>query len=311
MIASTTTRTNPTAALALLGVAVAWGTSFPISKELLVHLPVADYLAVRFALAFVAVWAFRPRSLFLLNRRQLTVGVLLGLLYGVGQYLQFAGLSRAPVTVSAFLVSMYVVVVPLFSAAVHRTRLTRSAALAVVLAVAGVMAMSLRGWSFGPGESLVLTSSLLYAGHIIVTGRLVRAGEAHAVTLVQMGTISVACALVGAPDGITMPQGGQWWSMGYLALVCGGLAMVVQAWSQARITLTQASVVMVTEPVWASVFAVVLWSESLDLRTVVGAALVLAAAALVLTDRRHPVPVTDPLPVQPSPITLPSSEESS
>jgi len=302
-------RTLPTAALALLGVAVMWGSSFPISKDLLVHLPVSDYLAVRFALATLAVWVFRPRTLFTLTRRQLAVGVLLGLIYGAGQFLQFEGLSRAAVTVSAFLVSMYVVVVPLFSAAVHRTRVPLATSVAVVLAVTGVMAMSLRGWSFGLGESLVLSSSLLYAAHILTTGRLVRPGEAHAVTLVQMATISAVCAIAGVHDGITLPHGADWWPMLYLALVCGGLAMVVQAWSQARITVSQASVVMVTEPVWASMFAVLLWSEALDLRTVLGAALVLSAAVLVLTDRGRPVPVVDPLPVQPSPTDFPNHEE--
>ncbi len=306
--ASTSSRTLPSAALALLAVAVMWGSSFPISKDLLVRLPVSDYLAVRFALASLAVLAFRPRVLSRLTRRQIAVGVLLGLIYGCGQFLQFAGLTRAAVTVSAFLVSMYVVVVPLFGAFVQRIRPPRATVLAVVLAVTGVMAMSLRGWSFGLGESLVLTSSLLYAAHILTTGRLVRAGEAHAVTLVQMATIAVLCALAGVHDGIAVPHGADWWPMLYLALVCGGLAMVVQAWSQARITVSQASVVMVTEPVWASIFAVVLWSEALDLRTVLGAVLVLGAAVLVLAERGRPqsgaadvpVAVMAPVPVQPT-----------
>lgn len=304
------TRTLPTAALALLGVAIMWGSSFPISKHLLISLPVSDYLAVRFALASLAVWLFRPRALFTVTARQLAVGVLLGLIYGTGQFLQFEGLSRAAVTVSAFLVSMYVVVVPLFSAAVRRVRVPLATGLAVLLAVTGVMTMSLRGWSFGYGETLVLSSSLLYAAHILLTGRLVHTGEAHSVTLMQMITISAMCGIVGVHDGITLPTNADWWSMLYLALACGGLALVVQAWSQARITVSQASVVMVTEPVWASVFAVVLWAEALDLRTALGAALVLGAAVLVLTDRGRPVPVADPLPVQPSPTDFPNHEES-
>jgi drug/metabolite transporter (DMT)-like permease len=286
-----------------------WGSSFPISKDLLTHLPVSDYLAVRFAIATLALWAVRPRVLLSLSRRQVAVGVVLGLIYGAGQFLQFEGLSRAAVTVSAFLVSMYVVVVPIFGAAVHRTKVPRATWIAVGLAVAGVMTMSLRGWSFGLGESLVLSASLFYAAHILVTGRLVRTGEAHAVTLVQMATIAVACGIAGVHDGITLPQGADWWPMLYLALGCGALAMLVQAWSQARITVSQASVVMVTEPVWASMFAVVIWSEALDLRTVLGAGLVLGAAFLVLTDRGHAVPVVDPLPVQPSPTDLSTHEE--
>jgi drug/metabolite transporter (DMT)-like permease len=40
---------------------------------------------------------------------------------------------------------------------------------------------------------------------------------------------------------------------------------------------------MVLEPVWAAFFGFALWEDSLDVRTVVGAALVLVAMLLVVT----------------------------
>ncbi|WP_415630046.1 DMT family transporter, partial [Nocardioides dubius] len=280
---------SPVAApLALLLVAAVWGSTFPISKDLLTRIPVSDYLAVRFALAALVLALVNPRAVRRITRRQALLGIQLGLIYGVAQWLQFAGLTTAAATVSAFLVSMYVVVTPLLAALVFRLPVSRQTQVAVVVAATGVMVMSLRGWSFGTGETLTLLSSVLYAVHILTTGRLVRTGEAHVVTVMQMATISVLTALPTVPGGIEIPHGADWIPMLYLALAAGALAMFVQAWAQPRMGVAQASVVMVTEPVWAAVFAVAFWHEVLDARTLIGAALVLAAAALVLLDPRRP-----------------------
>lgn len=276
------------APLALLLVAAVWGSTFPISKDLLTRISVNDYLAVRFALAALVLALVNPRAVRRISRRQALLGIQLGLIYGVAQWLQFAGLTTAAATVSAFLVSMYVVVTPLLAALVFRLPVSRQTRIAVVVAASGVMVMSLRGWSFGTGEALTLLSSVLYAVHILTTGRLVRTGEAHVVTVMQMATIAVLTAVPTVPNGIETPSGADWIPLLYLALAAGALAMFVQAWAQPRMGVAQASVVMVTEPVWAAIFAVAFWHEVLDARTLIGAALVLTAAALVLLDPRRP-----------------------
>ena len=51
---------------------------------------------------------------------------MLGLLYGVAQILQTAGLAHTPASVSGFITGMYVVVTPLFAAVLLRTRITGS-----------------------------------------------------------------------------------------------------------------------------------------------------------------------------------------
>ncbi|MFS3128963.1 DMT family transporter [Nocardioides sp. Bht2] len=300
-------RPHLAAPLALLLVAAVWGSTFPISKDLLTRISVNDYLAVRFALAAFVLALLSPRALRRISRRQAWLGVQLGLIYGVAQWLQFAGLTQAAATVSAFLVSMYVVVTPLLAAVLYRLPVSRQTRVAVVVAASGVMVMSLRGWSFGTGEALTLLSSVLYAVHILTTGRLVRTGDAQVVTVIQMATIAVLSAVPTIPNGIEIPQGTDWIPMLYLALAAGALAMFVQAWAQPRMGVAQASVVMVTEPVWAALFAVVFWQEVLDVRTMIGAALVLTAAALVLLDPRRArrIPTAVGVEQTPDPLPLP------
>ena len=46
--------------LALLGVTATWGSTFFMIKDLLHEVSVLDFLAVRFAIAAVVLWASRP-----------------------------------------------------------------------------------------------------------------------------------------------------------------------------------------------------------------------------------------------------------
>ena len=52
--------TTALATLALLSVTAAWGSTFVLIKDALERIPVADFLAVRFAIAALALWAVSP-----------------------------------------------------------------------------------------------------------------------------------------------------------------------------------------------------------------------------------------------------------
>jgi drug/metabolite transporter (DMT)-like permease len=67
----------------------------------------------------------------------------------------------------------------------------------------------------------------------------------------------------------------------HMALVAGGLAMVVQTWAQRQLAPTRAAVVMTMEPVWAAGFAVAFAGEVVGPRVLLGGALVLLAMWLV------------------------------
>ena len=62
--------------------------------------------------------------------------VVLGLLYGVAQILQTAGLAHTPASISGFVTGLYVVCTPLLAAAILRTRIPPVTWAAVALAKA-------------------------------------------------------------------------------------------------------------------------------------------------------------------------------
>lgn len=268
--------------LGLLAVTAAWGSTFFMLKDVVARVPVADFLALRFVVAAVAVTLLAPRAVGRLSRDERRRGILLGLVYGVAQVLQTTGLQTTAASVSGFLTGMYVVFTPVLGALLLRQRVTLVTGLAVALATVGLGVLSLQGFSVGGGEALTLASALLYGLHIVALGRWSRPGSALGLTVVQLWVVAVLCLVAALPGGLTLPGRTSDWSvLVFMALVAGAAALVVQTWAQARLAPARAAVIMTMEPVWAGFFAVLLGGEVLTARVLVGGAVVLTAMYLV------------------------------
>ncbi len=277
------------ATLALLGVTASWGSTFFLIKDLLDRIPVADFLALRFCIAAVALFVVAPGAVARLSPQARRRGLALGAVYGIAQLLQTAGLARTDASVSGFITGMYVVATPLLAGWLLREHIPRAAWVAVALSTTGLAVLSLRGFSVGTGEMLTLVAALLYAVHIVGLGAWSRASDAYGLAVLQMAIIAVVAALPTAYYGITLPtRADDWLAVLYMAIVCGAMALLAQTWAQAHLPATRAAIVMTMEPVFAAGFAVSLGGETFTSRMLLGGGLVLVAMYLVeLAPRRH------------------------
>ncbi|TAL85112.1 MAG: DMT family transporter [Rhodanobacter sp.] len=275
-------RTRILATLGLLATTAVWGSTFVWIKDVVGRMPVADFLAVRFVVAALAMSLLFARPMWRLGRRQWLRALLLGVVYGLAQLLQTWGLALIAPSVSGFATGMYVVFTPILAAVLLRQRMPAVVWLAVVLATAGLALLSLNGFSVGRGVWLTLGSAVLYAVHIIGLGQWSRADEAFGMSAIQMLAIAAVCLLATLPHGpVLPPDHAAWAAVLYMALVAGAGAMLMQTWAQAHIPATRAAVVMTTEPVFAAAFAVALGSDLLTWRMVAGGGLILVAMYLV------------------------------
>ncbi|WP_256364037.1 DMT family transporter [Rhodanobacter sp. B04] len=270
------------ATLGLLAMTAVWGSTFVLIKDVVARMPVADFLAVRFAIAALAMLALFARPVLRLGRRQILRGLLLGVVYGVGQLLQTWGLALIAPSVSGFATGMYVVFTPILAMLLLRQRMAGVVWLAVLLSAGGLALLSLNGVSVDLGVWLTLAAAALYALHIVGLGQWSRQGEAFGLSAVQMVAIAVVCLLATAPHGpVLPPDRSAWLAVLYMALVAGAGAMLMQTWAQSHLPATRAAIVMTTEPVFAAMFAVLLGSDVLTWRMLLGGGLILAAMYLV------------------------------
>jgi drug/metabolite transporter (DMT)-like permease len=279
--------------LALLAMAAAWGSTFLLIKDVVTRIPVADLLAVRFAIAALALGMIAGPRLHI-SRDVLAKGALLGLLYGSAQILQTIGLAHTAASVSGFVTGLYVVATPLLAAVILHRRIPPVTWFAVFLAMAGLGVLALRGFTLGYGELLTVVAALLYARHIVALGRFSTPQTAISLSLVQLIVIAIMCTAAAlwptAESGVGIQLPGTWhdWLVVlYLALIAGAVTMVLQTWAQAHIEPSRAAVIMAMEPVWAAAFAVAFGGEHVTARMVIGGLAIVSAMYLVEQPERR------------------------
>jgi drug/metabolite transporter (DMT)-like permease len=289
-------RTELLAFLALLVMTAAWGSTFFLINDLVTRIPVADLLAIRFAIASVALGLIAAPRL-QLSRSVLSYGVLLGLLYGAAQILQTAGLAHTTASISGFVTGLYVVATPLLTALILRRKIPPLTWLAAVLATLGLGVLAVHGFAIGYGELLTLISAVIYAGHIVALGRFSTPKTTLSLSLVQLSMITLVTAVAalwptaGSAPGFQLPESRHdWLVVLYLALIASALTMVLQTWAQAHIEPSRAAVIMAMEPVWAAAFAVALGGESITARMIIGGLAIVSAMYLVERPQRRRIP---------------------
>jgi drug/metabolite transporter (DMT)-like permease len=286
----TTRRSSLLATGALLLTTASWGSTFFLIKDLLERVPTLDFLAVRFAIAGLVMFALAHRAVLALSGQVLRRAVVVGAIYGVAQILQTAGLAHTAASVSGFITGMYVVCTPLLAAVLLRTPISRVTWGAVALATAGLGVLTLQGFSIGYGEALTFVAAVLYALHIVSLGAWSTARDALGMSVVQLLVIATICLVATAPDGVVLPDTGRdWASVVYMAMVAGALGLVAQTWAQSQLSPTRTAIVMSMEPVFAAFFAVLLGGEGLTGRMLLGGAMVLTAMLVVELGPQRPV----------------------
>jgi drug/metabolite transporter (DMT)-like permease len=279
----TATRSRNLATGLLIVITAIWGSTFFLIRDLVVQqMSPVNFLAVRFTIAAIVMLAVFWRPMLALKKREIRVGIGLGIIYAVAQIAQTIGLAHTQASRSGFITGTYVVLTPVITAVLLRERIPRSTWAAVLLATAGLATLSLNGFGFGFGESVTLIAAVLYALHIIGLGRFSSPGSAAGLSAVQMVVIALVCLVTAAPEGIELPVGaGAWASVLYMALIAGAVALWGQTWAQSHLPATRAAIVMTLEPVFAATFAVAFGGESMSARMFLGGAMVLAAMYIV------------------------------
>lgn len=270
------------ASVALVGVTAVWGYTFLVVQDATARMPVMDFLAWRFVVASVVMIAFRPTCLRSVTRLELLRGVGLGTILGLGYIAQTYGLRYTSAAISGFITGMFVVLTPVMSWILLRRKTNRSTWMVVALATVGLALLTLNGWSVGIGELLTLGCAVFFAIHIVGLGEWSPQYDPYAFSLLQIGTVAVISLIAAAPGGIVVPPDpGVWAVVGITGVLATAVAFFVQTWAQSLVSATRAAVVMTMEPVFAGLFAVVIGGNQLTLRTLGGAACILAAMSII------------------------------
>ena len=268
---------------ALLAVSMSWGAAFVLMKPAIERQAVNSFLATRFLIAVAVMILIRPSVLHKINRELATKGAIAGLFLGTGYIFQTLGLARTGAAITGFITGLYVVLTPLIAALFLKERINAFTWFCVFIATIGLALLSLRGWSIGIGEALVLISAIAFAAHIVALSRWSLGLDAYALTIVQLSICALLTGVISLGQGYEKPtDGGVWGVILFTAVVSTAIAFIVQTWSQAHISSTKVAVILTMEVVFAAIFAVLFGGESLTLQISLGWILMVIAMYLIV-----------------------------
>ncbi|HEY7207115.1 MAG TPA: DMT family transporter [Gaiellaceae bacterium] len=269
--------------LALVVVTAIWGVTFVQVKDAVALYPLFAFLAIRFAIAALALVGPAAGRVGSLGRRGVAEAAFLGLLLATGYVLQTAGLERTTVSGTGFITGMYVVLTPLIALLLFRTRTPVAAWCGVALSVAGLALLSGVHAGSAVGDLLVLAASAIYSLQIVLLERYAPLYDPLGLTFVEMVVAVIGIGAIAAALGQfdTAPSGWTvWGALIVTGVFASAFAYLVQTWAQRRTSATRTALVFTLEPVFAGIFGFALAGDRLGLVGWGGCALILAGIVL-------------------------------
>lgn len=248
------------------------------------------FLAVRFTLASLCMFVVFLPSFQRTPRaevwRGLRGGLIAGLLLWLGYVLQSFGLKYTTAGNSGFLTGLYIVLVPIISAAVFRRWPQARELLGIAIATGGMVVMTLPDldshFRMNRGDLLTIGCAVAFAFHLLVLGYFSQREFFQAVALGQIACtalLSTAALAIEHPHAVW--TGRVVWAIIVTALFATTLAFALQTWAQQYTTATRTALIFALEPVFALAVAVVAGGERLTVAAACGGALILAGILAV------------------------------
>ncbi len=274
--------TEPLADLSLLFVAITWGSTYVIVKQILENTPLFSFIFMRYALAVLFLVFFNVAKFKKIDGRLVRDGCVLGVILFLGYSFQTMGLRLTPAPIMAFTTGLYVVIVPFLQGRVLNIKLRWEAILGVLLALLGLYYITLTGkYSISKGIIYGIICAIFYAMHITLVHKYSERNDFNLLTLFQLFIVTVL-SLVTAwiKEPYVLPP--TFDSHLILALIVTGVlgtavAFLIMISMQKHTTPTKAAIIYMMESVSSIFFNYFLLGELLTARQYVGISFIFLA----------------------------------
>ena len=259
----------------LVCVTAVWGWTFVVVGDAINVYGVLPFLAVRFALAAVAMAPLARR----MPPKTLAVGGLIGLVLAAGYLFQTTGLLFTTPTNSGLITGLFVVFAPLADRLLFGAEPSRQVLVAVALSLLG-MAFLAGGAPDGAnwGDVLTLLCACSLGVHIALLSRYAPFHDAGGLAFAQV----LAMALVFAAfwplfDPLTPPPRSVWVALLATGLLASAGAFWVQTSVQQKLPAGRTAVILTMEPLFAAIFGYWIAGDRLVTVQIFGASMILSA----------------------------------
>lgn len=268
--------------VSLLGIALAWGYTFVLTKDLLDETSPLFLTGTRFLLAALLLWSFKHSALKKAEWHVWKKGIQCGIPLWAGFALQTVGIAHTTPGKAGVLTGTVVIIVPLLSFLVMKTAVPRGALIGSLLTFCGLALLSWDGSALymSGGDVLVLLCAVCFAIHILLVDRIYKQKESFddlvfiMIQLLVVGVISLPFAFWLEPLPRLLSTYG-WFAFGFDLLIGTLLAYIVQIKAQQYSPPAHVSLLLSLESFFAFLFSWLLWGEMITRSVIIGIFLIL------------------------------------
>ncbi len=252
--------------LGLLSVTFFWGTTFIVSKLVLVDVPLPVYLVIRLTIAAVAMNLYALRFRKEWNVKLILNGSVLGALLYLSYFFQMWGIQFTSASNAGFITGMSVVLVPVFGFFFFKLRPSLNVLFGITLASAGLLLLTgANPLQWNDGDLLVLVCAVAVAFHVIYTGRFAPRHNVYLLTAAMLTVVALLSAAALPFSNFEWPQLTlrHWGVLVYLGLFGTVFTFLMQTAMQRFTTTARTALIFAMEPVFAALFAYLIAGELL------------------------------------------------
>lgn len=264
-----------------------WALSTIIIKMVAGEIPPMHLMFGRFTLAVIIFAAFK-REKVKVDRKVLFHGGYLGIFLFLAYYLAIISLSYTTASKSGFLVALSVLWVPLVQLVIHKKRPTPWVGICVALSMLGLYWISgLDGIGFNIGDAMAIGCSLAYTGYIMLIDNYSKEMNEDQMTfsiLLSVSVISLFFAVV--LEGFSLKLLFDFWlPLVAIGIVGTVLATYFQTKAQRVASPESVGIILLGEPLFTLVMAMILLGEQVTAMGLVGGALLLCSLAIAVVKK--------------------------
>ncbi|KMY52657.1 hypothetical protein AC623_00585 [Bacillus sp. FJAT-27231] len=268
--------------VSLVGIALGWGYSFVLTKDVLAEMTPLYFISTRFLLAALILLLFKWKDIRNMPKQMWKYGIASGTALWAGFILQTLGIELTTPGKAGVLTGTMVVIVPFLYFFWSKVAVQRGAVLGSLLTFLGLIILSWDGsWAgVNLGDILAFLCAFFFAIHVILVDRAYKKNESVdslsfiTIQLFIVGIFSLPFAVSLEPlPSLLSPYGS--YAYTFDLLIGTLLAYIVQIKAQQYSPPTHVSLLLSLEAVFAFLLSWLLWGEALTFNTVLGISLIL------------------------------------
>ena len=267
----------------MVAVTAVWGWAFVAIKSAIAAAGVFGFLTIRFLIASACL---APFCAWRLSRRTALVGAGVGLAMAAGFVFQTLGLLYTTSTNSGLITGLGLILAPVAARVFFGVHVPKVTVLCLGASLAGLAMLTVPSpaeFRFGGhlGDLLTVLCAVAFGLHIALLSRYAPQHDTAALTLVQVGVSTAVFAPAWfAFETPVWPTAEVWWIILVTAVFGVAVAFYVQTQVQRRLSAARTSVILTTEPLFASLFGYWLAGDRLSAVQLCGGAVIVAALVL-------------------------------